>query len=192
MVSFLAALVFAPVLAGCTWIYVSPLRRLDGHTSVKGIIRIVLFVAIFGGMLTQLKFLVDNEPSNTSGPYIVALLAIDAIPILSILFYRDLRRRGAKPANHIDSSPSLGASEGTGQGVGSREVRMSGQRVQWLWVTSIVSLGIFVSRLRHEMQLNRLHLAVNQPYKIITLAVAAVLTGCVTALLRAYGIIKKE
>lgn len=88
MVGFLTVLVFAPVLLGLLWIYTSPLPRLDGYTPVKVIIRIVLFAAIFGGFLTQLNFLAHNEPLNARRFYGMALLIVEVIPMLFIMFYR--------------------------------------------------------------------------------------------------------
>jgi hypothetical protein len=88
MISFLVALVFAPVLSGFTWMYMSPLPRLDGLTPVKVIIRIVLFVATLGGIFAQLNFLAHNEPLSARNFYGTALLGIEAVPILSILIYR--------------------------------------------------------------------------------------------------------
>jgi hypothetical protein len=164
MVSFLIVLIVAPVLLGLSWMYVSPMSRLDGYTPVKVIIRLVLFMAIFGGLWAQLNFLVHSEPSNTFHIYGMALLVIEGIPMMFIVIYR---MRG-------------------------RPVVQMSQRLQWLWVISILSLIILVSRLSQEMQLNQLHFAIDQRYKMITLVVAGVLVGCVNALLHNYGVIKKK
>ena len=102
MLNFLTALAFTPVLLGLMWLYTSPLRRLDGLTAVKVIIRIVLFVAVFGGWMFQLNFLGRSEPSNTRRFYVLTLLVIDVIPIFVIGFYRDPHRRRSKSANHTD------------------------------------------------------------------------------------------
>ena len=88
MVSFLAVLVFAPVVLGLTWMYMSPLPRLHGYTLVKVIIRIVLVMAIFGGFLAQLNFLARNEPSNTRRFYVMAFVVIESVSILLVGFYR--------------------------------------------------------------------------------------------------------
>jgi RsiW-degrading membrane proteinase PrsW (M82 family) len=106
MDSFLIVLVFAPVLLGLLWMYMSPLRRLDGYTPVKVIIRIALFVAVFGGFLAQLNFLAHHEPLNTRRLYGIALLVIEAIPMLFIVFYRyyqDPNSYGSKRVNRTES-----------------------------------------------------------------------------------------
>jgi membrane-associated HD superfamily phosphohydrolase len=144
--------------------YTSPLPRLDGYLPVKVITRIVLFVAVFGGLWAQLTFLAHSEPSNTRRIYVVALLVIECIPMMFIMFYR---MRG-------------------------RPIVQMSQRLQWLWVISIFSLIILVSRLSHEIQLNQLYHPIDQRYKMITLVVAGVLVGCVNALLHIYGVIKKK
>ena len=102
MLSFLAALAFTPVVLGLLWIYMSPLRRLDGHTVLKVVIRVVLFVAVMGVWFAQLGFLAYRVPSNARRFYVISLLAIEAIPMLYIVFSRDPHRRRSKSANHID------------------------------------------------------------------------------------------
>ena len=101
MRSFLVALAFAPALLAGLWLYTSPLRRLDGHTAVKVISRIVLFVAVFGGWMVQLDFLGQSVPSNTRRIYVMALLVIEAIPMSLIMFYRYPNRR-SKSTNLTD------------------------------------------------------------------------------------------
>ena len=93
MVSFLIVLAFAPVLWGSLWAYTSPLPRLDGYTLVKAIIRIVLAVAALGGMFVQLDYLVHHVPINSRRLYGNALLVIEGIPMLVIMFYRYYRNR---------------------------------------------------------------------------------------------------
>jgi hypothetical protein len=85
--------------------YTSPLPRLDGYTPVKVIIRIVLFVAVFGGFFAQFNFLAHNEPLNARRSYGMALLVIEAIPMLFIMFYRYYQnpsRYGSKRVNRTD------------------------------------------------------------------------------------------
>jgi hypothetical protein len=105
MVSFLIVLLFAPVLLGLLWMYTSPLPRLDGYTPMKVTIRIALFVAVFVGFLAQLNFLAHNEPLNARRFYGMALLIIEAIPMLFIMFYRyyqDPNSYGSKRVNRTD------------------------------------------------------------------------------------------
>lgn len=104
MVNFLMMLVFAPLVLGLTWIYISPMPRLDGNTPVKVIIRIVLFVAIFGGFLAQLGFLAHHEPPNARRFYVMTLLVIEAIPGSFILISRDPGRFRPKHANGTDGA----------------------------------------------------------------------------------------
>jgi hypothetical protein len=99
MLSFLVALAFAPVLLGLVWIYTSPLRRLDGYSAVKVIIRIVLFVAIIGVGVVQLAFLAHSVPLSARHLYAIPLLAIEGIPLTILVIYRDPRRRRSKSAN---------------------------------------------------------------------------------------------
>lgn len=94
MVSFLIALVFAPVLWGLTWAYTSPLSRFDGNTLVKVIFRVVLFTITFVGFFAPLYFLAHHVPSNVRRFYLLALLVIEAIPMFLIMFYRQLKSTG--------------------------------------------------------------------------------------------------
>jgi len=157
--------------------------RLYGYTPGKVIIRIVLAVAMFGGMLAQLTFVVHNVPPNTRQFYLLTVLIVDAIPMLFIMISRDPSRCKSKSATHTDSSASLEPSETAGQGVRSSEGQISGHRAVPLWLASIVSLVVFIVRLLHS------HSADLQS-KMATLLVAGILSGCVTALLRNYGVIK--
>jgi len=89
MVSFLMMLALAPVVWGITWIYASPLHRLDGKFWLKLSSRVVLCAVLLGGMGAQLIFLGDREPSpNTRQFYVLAFLIIEGLPALAILFYR--------------------------------------------------------------------------------------------------------
>lgn len=89
MVSFLMMLALAPVEWGFTWMYASPLRRMDGYFWGKLIVRVVLAVAILGGLGAQLNFVANREPSlHARQFYLLALLIIEAVPGLAILFYR--------------------------------------------------------------------------------------------------------
>jgi hypothetical protein len=109
MIDFLKMLPFAPVIVGLTWLYMSPLRRLDGNTLAKVIIRIALSTAILGGFFAQLNFLAHREPANLRRPYLMALLIIEAIPMLTIMFYRtnkDPASYGLKPTNRTDQEKS--------------------------------------------------------------------------------------
>jgi peptidoglycan biosynthesis protein MviN/MurJ (putative lipid II flippase) len=101
MIGFLVALLFTPALVGMTWMLTSP--RLDGYAPWKVIIKILLAVAILGGMLAQLNFLAHNVPSNTRQFYLLTLLVIDAIPMLFIMISRDPSRRRSKSANRTFS-----------------------------------------------------------------------------------------
>jgi hypothetical protein len=92
MVSFLIVLAFAPVLFGLTWMFTSPLARLDGYTPVKVIIRIVLAATMLGVVAAQFNFLGHNIPLSARRPYGTALLAIECIPMMVIMFYRDPSR----------------------------------------------------------------------------------------------------
>lgn len=105
MDSFFTVLLFAPVLLELLWMYMSPLRRLDGYIPAKVMIRIVLFAAIFGGFLAQLNFLAHHEPLNARRIYGMALLVIEAIPMLFIIFYRyykDPNSYGRKRVNRTE------------------------------------------------------------------------------------------
>ena len=108
MLSFLIALAFTPVLLGLLWMYTSPLRRLDGYTALKVIIRIVLFVAVMGAWFAQLGFLAHRVPSNTRRFYVITLLVIEAVPMFYIVFSRDPNRRRSKSANHTDEDGKEG------------------------------------------------------------------------------------
>jgi len=103
MVSFMVALLFAPVLVGLTWMYTSPLPRLNEYTPVKVIIRLVLSVALIGGLLAQVNFLAQHEPSNARRFYLLVLLVTECIPMLLIMFYRDPSRNRSKPPNRTDA-----------------------------------------------------------------------------------------
>jgi hypothetical protein len=109
MIDFLKMLPFAPGIVGLTWLYMSPLRRLDGNTLTKVLIRVALSVAILGGFFAQLNFLAHREPVDLRRPYLMALLIIQAIPMLAIMFYRthkDPGRYGLKPTNRTDQEKS--------------------------------------------------------------------------------------
>jgi hypothetical protein len=110
MVSFLIVLVFAPVILGLLWMYTLPLSRLDGYTPLKVAFRIVLFVAVFGGIIAQLNFLAHNQPLNVRRFYGMALLVIEAIPILFILISRDPSKNRSKSVN----GPNEGGKKGGG------------------------------------------------------------------------------
>lgn len=100
MVSFFVALAFAPVLLGATWMYMSPLSRLDGHAIAKAIIKIVLAIVLTGGFFGQLGLLAHYVPLDTRRFWMMALVIIEGIPLLSLLLYRDYKNRdnyGAKP-----------------------------------------------------------------------------------------------
>lgn len=103
MLSFLAALAFAPVLLGLVWMYTSPLRRLDGHTALKVIIRVVLAAGVFGIGVAQLAIIAHSVPVKSRRVYAIPLLVIEAIPTLAILFYRDPGRRRSQSATHTDN-----------------------------------------------------------------------------------------
>lgn len=102
MLSFLVALAFALVLLGLVWMYTSPLRRLDGYTAVKVIIRTVSVVAIVGVVVAQLAIIAHSVPLNARRLYAIPLLAIECIPLTLLVIYRDPHRRRSKSANHID------------------------------------------------------------------------------------------
>ena len=102
MLSFLVALAFAPVLFGLVWIYMSFLRRPDRYTAVRVLTIIVLLVAILGGLLVQLDCLANSVTPNTRRFYVIALLAIEAIPLTFLVICRDPNRRRSKSANRTD------------------------------------------------------------------------------------------
>jgi len=89
MVSFLMMLALAPVMWGFTWIYASPWRRLDGYFWPKLIARVVFCVAMLGGFGAQLNFVANRNPSmNTRQWCLLALVVIEGLPMLAIMFYR--------------------------------------------------------------------------------------------------------
>ena len=88
MVSLLMMLVFAPILVLFTRMYLSPLPRLDRYNSTKVLLRIVLAVAVLGGLLAQLNFLAHHETPSARRAYLLALLIIEGIPVLIIGFRR--------------------------------------------------------------------------------------------------------
>lgn len=101
VVSFLMMLTLAPVMWWVTWIYMSPLHRLDGHFWVKLVVRVVLCVIVLGGLFAQLGFLVHGELSlHARRFYLGALLLIEGVPILAIVFYRYYR----DPSSYGDDS----------------------------------------------------------------------------------------
>lgn len=113
MGSFLVMLLFAPVLLGVTWVYMSPLPRLDVYTPWKVIIGRVLsktafFVLVLGGLFAQLNFLAHNVPSNTRRFWVMALLIMEAVPMLWIVFYRYYQNPGSYGAKRGDR---IGGSE---------------------------------------------------------------------------------
>lgn len=64
------------------------------------IIRMLLAVVILGGLFAQLYFLAHNVPSNSRRFYLMALLVVEGIPMLSIIFYRDYQNRSGYGAKH--------------------------------------------------------------------------------------------
>ncbi|TAM84406.1 MAG: hypothetical protein EPN47_01665 [Acidobacteria bacterium] len=71
---------------------------------MKVIIRIVLFVGVFGGWMVQLNFLGRSVSSNTRRFYVMALLVIEAIPIFLIGFYHNPSRRKPKSTNRTENN----------------------------------------------------------------------------------------
>jgi|SRR5271154_3328990 len=89
MASFLMMLALVPLMWGVTWIYASPMRRLDRYFWLKLLFRVLLTVIVLGGLLAQLNFLAHREPSlHARHIYVGTLLLIEVIPTLAILFYR--------------------------------------------------------------------------------------------------------
>ena len=93
MVSLLVALAFAPLLLASTWMYMSPLSRLDGHPAAKVIVKIVLAAVVLGGGIAQLNFLGHKVPLSARSFWGLALLITEGIPILAVMFYRDYKNR---------------------------------------------------------------------------------------------------
>jgi len=86
--SFLLALMFAPVVMALLWMYTSPLARLDGYTAAKVLIRIILFFLTMGALIASVAFVTTSGPIKNTRPYALALLIIEAIPMLAIMLYR--------------------------------------------------------------------------------------------------------
>ncbi len=96
MVSFLMMLALAPVEWGFTWMYASPLRRMDGYFWGKLIVRVVLAVAILGGLGAQLNFVANREPSlHARQFYLLALLIIEAVQSWPFCFTATIKTRAA-------------------------------------------------------------------------------------------------
>jgi hypothetical protein len=120
MVSFFVMLIFAPMLLWATRIFMSPSPHADERAQTTGIIRILLAVAILGGLFAQLYFLAHNVPSNSRRFYLLALLVIEGIPMLVIICYRDYRNRGGNGAKYGNRTPDREAPT-----IGNQGIKMS-------------------------------------------------------------------
>jgi sterol desaturase/sphingolipid hydroxylase (fatty acid hydroxylase superfamily) len=101
VVDFILVLLFAPLLAWFTWMYTSPMPRY-GFWQV--IIRLPWCAALIGGLFVQLIFLSHHELPNSRQSYLLALLVIEAIPIMGILFHRAPRWVDGKPVWRTDDA----------------------------------------------------------------------------------------
>lgn len=89
MVSFLMMLPLVPLEWGIAWIYGSSLHRISKYYWLKGIVKMILAILIGGGLLAQLGFIAQREPSaHARHFYIWILVLIEAFPVLAILSYR--------------------------------------------------------------------------------------------------------
>jgi hypothetical protein len=76
-----------PVFIGLMWIYTSPSSSRLGKLS-KVFVRLILFVAIFGGILVQEDYLSINAPSRQRSLYLGFCFLLEAIPMLFIMLHR--------------------------------------------------------------------------------------------------------
>jgi hypothetical protein len=188
MVSFLIGLAFTPVLVSLTWIYSSPMPRLDRcppmKVTIKVIIKTALCVAILGGMLAQLDYLAHHVPSSARGPYVFALLVIDAIPILSILIYRDPSRRKLKSPNRTEDNKNLEAlsvaeaSQTATKGAVQLLARDTRRGIKVLWIGLGASSLMLFGAVGYARQVQN---------RMPVYATAGIFTGFLLALVRAYG-----
>ena len=102
MRSGIIALLFVPIFIGLTWLYTSPLSGIKLGSFAKALLRIALFVAIFGGILAQVNYLATNEPPSTRNFCGGLCVLLEIVPIIFILFYRyykDPSRSGSYRSN---------------------------------------------------------------------------------------------
>jgi hypothetical protein len=80
-----------PIFVGLVWIYTSPLPNAKLGKLARTSIRIILFGAIFGGILAQEAYLGNNAPPSQRNFDLGSCFLLEAIPMLFIMFYRYYR-----------------------------------------------------------------------------------------------------
>jgi hypothetical protein len=184
MISFLIGLAFTPALVGLAWMYVSPTPRLDRCLPVKVIIKTALCVALLGGMLAQLNYLAHHVPSSARGPYVCALLLIDAISTVSTAIHRNPSLFKLKSPNRTEDKKNLeavGVAEAgptATKGAVQPLARDTRRGIKVLWI------GLGASSL---MLFGAVGYARQVQYRMPVYATAGIFTGFLLALGRAYG-----